>query len=245
MEIFFHAKFQLTKTTHPVDMDLSAIRIKLALIKHLTIVKVQSLSLELSTRPKQKVILENPSTIFSSKICLLNGIKPKLLKPLVFMEISRQFSWTKTTLVNMLSFATAALTRRTVSMDSLLPQMLSKVWTIKKSMASKFTVVQPKLNKSVTRRFFKSPKSTRTLKRDVTCLLRILHPKQLSKTFTHCSQSLAKSNPLKSRPRLITALMHLYASRHLIQQPKLNQKESLLITNLFKSTITSWKSNVI
>jgi hypothetical protein len=139
----------------------------------------------------------------------------------------------------MLSFVTAALIRRTVSMDSLLPQMLSKRWTIKNSMASHYTVVQPKLNQNVTRRFFKSPKSTRTLKRDVTCLSRILHLKQLRKTFTHCSLSLVRLNPLKFRPRLIIALMHSFATRHLIQQPKPNQKESLSITNPFKSTITS------
>jgi hypothetical protein len=72
-------------------MDLSATRIKLALIKHLAKVKIKSLLLELSTRPKQRVILENPLTTFSSKICLPNGIKPKSLKPLVFLEISPQF----------------------------------------------------------------------------------------------------------------------------------------------------------
>lgn len=159
-------------------------------------------------------------------------MKPKLWKYSVFLAISHHFSWTPTILVNTLLSASVVQTYKTANMGSLLLNRLSSKWTAKKSTASKFSVVQPKLKLNVKRRLLKSPKNTKTLKRDAIYSSRILHPRQPSRTFNPSLPSLVKLNLLKFQLRLKAALMHLYAIKHQTQQYKLKQKESQLITIL-------------
>lgn len=123
-------------------------------------------------------------------------------------------------------FAMVAQTKRTESTDSLLPLMQSLLWTTKKSTASNFTAVQPKLKPSVKKTFNMNLKNTRTLRRDAIYLLRALHLKQLSKNYSNCLLSSVKSNHLKSQQNMTTALMPLSALRHLTQQLKLKPKAS-------------------
>jgi len=229
---FSPAKFQSMKTTLPVDMDLSATRIKKAPTRHFLRVKIKNPSLESSTTQKLKVIWERHSTTSLLRTFQKSGIKPKLTKYSVFLAISHQFSWTPTILVNTLLSATVVQTYKTANMGSLLLNKLSRKWTAKKSTASKFSVVQPKLKLNAKRRLLKSPKNTKTLKRDAIYSSRILHPRQPSRTSNPSLPSLVKLNLLKFQLRSTAALMHLYALKHQIQQHKLKPRESQLTTFL-------------
>ena len=167
-----------------------------------------------NTNQNLKQILEKYTIIFSSKICLMNGLNKNWNSTLKHSGRSLHLLSARIKLENLLLSAMDLRTNQTENTDPPAQRRQSKKWTAKRFKEKYFMLIQLRKKVSVNTRSNKKVSNSRFLKNDVIYTWRIFHNKQLKKTLKIYFLVLVKLSHLSSLIRITQHLSHLYASKH-------------------------------